>query len=70
MEKLRGYYRKLDREIRKLSRTQYAVLIGATAGLSTLFASTAFGDPDIIFSTVMGLTLTVLNYLTNPNQEK
>lgn len=70
MDKLKEAYRKLDRKVRELSRTQYAVLTGGSAGLSALAASTAFGNPDIVFSTVIGLTLTVLNYLTNPNREK
>lgn len=70
MEKLENTYRKIDEKVRKLSRTRYAFLIGLTAATASLATSTAFGNPDFIFSAVIGLTLAVLNYIMDKNEEK
>lgn len=70
MSKLTETYRKIDERIRKLSRTGYAVLIGLTAAAASLATSTALGEPDFIFSTVIGLVLAVLNYIMDTNEEK
>ena len=68
MSRLRQAYNRIDGRIRELSQTKYAVLIGFTSATCALLASTAFGEPDYIFSTTVGLTLAILNYILNPNQ--
>lgn len=69
MSKLRQAYNRIDEKIRGLSRAKYAMLIGFTSATCALIASIAIGEPDYIFSTTIGFTLAILNYLLNPNSQ-
>lgn len=61
-------YRRLDNWVWGLSRVEYALLTGTTAALGALAVGTVFGAPDYAFAFGLGLTMTVVYYLFNPNQ--
>lgn len=70
MNNLRHTYNRIDRKIRELSRTKYAVLIGFTSAIGAFIAGTALGESNYIFSTTIGITMTVMYYISNPNEKK
>lgn len=70
MNKLREIYDRLDQRIRELSRTRYAILIGLTVMNAALIASTAIGKLDTVFAVTIGITMTIIYYLANPNKKK
>lgn len=53
-----------------LSRVEYAVSAGRIAAFGALAISTVLGDPDYAFAIGIGLTLTVLYYLSNSNHKE
>ncbi|EMA63797.1 hypothetical protein [Halorubrum kocurii] len=63
-------YRRLDRWIRGFSRGSYALLVGVTAGLSSLAVSALLGSPDWVFAVTMFVTLSAFNYWFDPNSER
>lgn len=65
----RQIYDRIDNKIKEMSRIKYAVLTGFTAALTALIVSLGLGDPNYIFSVTIGITLTILNYLSHPNQD-
>jgi hypothetical protein len=70
MDDIRQVYRRLDNWVRGFSRGTYAILTGTTAALGSLVVTFVLGTPNYAFPIGIGLTLTVLNYWSNPNQRK
>lgn len=70
MDDIRQVYRRLDDWVWGFSRREYAILIGWTATLGALTVTFALGDPNYAFAIGIGLTLTGLNYWSDPNRRE
>ena len=70
MEKIKDFYSRIDNQVRKLSRTQYAVFTGLFASTGSLLGGLAFGNPDPIQALTIGLVLGTLFYISNSNKKK
>ena len=70
MEKIKDFYSRIDNRVRKLSRTQYAVFTGLFATTGSLLGGLALGNPELIQSLGIGLTLGTLFYISNSDKEK
>ncbi len=53
--------------MRSLSRVQYAVLVGFTAAVTVLLIGTMLGDSVTFQAVLMGLSMTIVYYVLNPN---
>jgi hypothetical protein len=70
MSKLKDLYRRLDDWALGLSRRNYAVFIGVIATLSSGLVSLALGELKIIQPLTLGLTLGILFYIFDANNQE
>ncbi|UPV75984.1 hypothetical protein M0R89_07965 [Halorussus limi] len=71
MSKTSQLYRRLDEWTRNLSRVEYASLAGLTSTVAVFIVGALFGGELVTVQAVtMGLTMAVVYYLFNPNEQE
>lgn len=63
----RQLYRRADDWARGLSRLRYALFTGVVVVTSVLAVGVALGTPTTLHAVTMGVTMTVIYYVTDPN---
>jgi hypothetical protein len=69
MDTLRGLYRWLDDRVRGLSRVSYAVLVGFVSAVGVFAVRLLLPGDGSFGPVVMGLTMAVVYYAFDPNNE-
>lgn len=70
MSTTKQLYHRVDEWARNLSRLRYATLVGVISLSSYLLVGALLGESVTIEAFTMGLTLAILFYAFNPNQQK
>ncbi|ELZ61572.1 MULTISPECIES: hypothetical protein [Halorubrum] len=64
---LRQLYRRADDWARGLSRLRYALFTGVVVVASVLAVGVVLGTSTTVYAFSMGVTMTVIYYVTDPN---
>jgi hypothetical protein len=69
MDTLRDGYRRLDDRVRGLSRVSYALLVGFVSAVGVFAVRLLLPGDGSFGPVVMGITMAVVYYAVNPNNE-
>ncbi|WP_080505240.1 hypothetical protein [Halorubrum aethiopicum] len=69
MDTLRDVYRQLDDRVRGLSRVSYALLVGFVSAVSVFAVRLLLPGGGSFGPVAMGVTMAVVYYVFNPNNE-
>lgn len=66
---LQQLYRRLDTRVRKLSRVSYALFVGAVSATGVLVVRTLVPGSGSFGPVAMGISMAVVYYVLDPNDE-